>query len=62
MYDTTWQGNNTLTFSFQGNSNLKYMINETTGYVKTITTRPLEAEKGFIEVKLECSFSSNSIR
>ena len=59
-YDTTWQGNNTLTFTPTGNSsNLKYMKNETTGFVRNITTSPLEGDSGWIFTKLECYASGS---
>jgi len=60
FYDTTWQGNNTITFTPTGNSDLKYRVNETTGYCRNITTRPLEGDSLLIECKLECAISGSS--
>jgi len=58
FYDSTWSNSNTLTFSPTGNvGDLRYRVNETTGFVKTITTHPLPGDSLLIETKLECVIS-----
>lgn len=61
FYDTTWQGNNTIVLSPHPSSQLYKMRRgrDTVCYCRNITTRPIGGDAGFIEVKLECSLSSN---
>lgn len=60
-YDQSWSADNTLMFSPNPNhqSNLKNMKQDSLGYVKNITTHPIN--KDWIEVKIEC-FRSGSQR
>jgi len=64
-YDATWQGNNTIkviatpSSNNMNNSNLKYMRNNFTGFVKNISEHNIEGSNGMIETKLEIVYSSN---
>ena len=54
-YDSTWEGKNTLKLTLNpiSTSNLKNMRNETTIYVKSINTSPVEGTNGYINTKIE---------
>ncbi|MBE3094409.1 MAG: hypothetical protein IMZ52_05210 [Actinobacteria bacterium] len=59
--DTSWQGKNTIRLSPVVGTQLHNMRNQVTGYVKNINSVPLESDKGWLNVKLECYTSSNSL-
>lgn len=63
FFDSTWQGENTLRFVPSSNcpSRLWKMRQPKIGYVKNLTTHPIEGSKGWIEVKFECFLSGNTL-
>jgi hypothetical protein len=63
FYDQTFTRNNTLRLipnPSSNSSNLAFMRGERIGYIKNITTSPLEGDKGWLNVKLEFYTSSSS--
>jgi hypothetical protein len=57
FYDKSWSAANTLTFTPAAGSLLSKMRRNTTGFCKNIMSSPLEGDKGWIWVKVECFIS-----
>ena len=56
-YDSTWQGNNTITLYPNQSQKLSNMRKKTTAYVKNISDTPIDGASGWLNVKIECMIS-----
>ena len=61
-YDASWQGKNTLKIRpLQGTSLYKQRGSEKIGYVKNISSSPIQGPNGFLNCKIEMNISGSSI-
>jgi len=56
-YDSTWQGNNTITVIPTSDTQMAKMRRQKTLFVKNISDSPIGGPSGYLNVKIECMIS-----